>query len=591
MMVTAPQTSCPVKRTPMLASYTALSALIVAGLSMSTPVFAASQDGLSPQPASPSLLDPQKKDDQNGVVSRPATPLKAAPTGNTQRVRIKSIQFTGNTLFGNDELLAVLRDPNSAALPLGMLTFDQIQALADKLTAFYRKSGYLVSQAVLPEQDVSSGRLTIRLIEGRLDAVRVETKPDINAPLVKEAFEQNYASNSGAVRTDDLNRSLRVAGEATGTSLKGNMQASSKPGGSELVLNPTRLPLFFYGFNADNFGSKTLGKDRGTVFVGGNSWLMDGDRTRFEFGATNEFDRSRHYDLAYAAPVGLTGWSAGVRTWYTEYNLGGVFANAQVNGTAQAGELTLNYALQRNEDARSDIRSGYTYVALTDKVLSTSNNQRHTNTVWTTLTGYFDDSALSTKARNIYSGTVTVGDLAFDDAAANASDKSGLKTNGTYALVSFSDSREQLLVDSWSLYGLARGQTASKNLDSYHKMSLGGPSAVRAYASGEAAGDRAVIGTAELRYLYPFELFGKASSARLAGFYDLGWSQINTSPLSSTSSSANTATRGGYGMELNVFWDDQIGVQLFWAHTSDNKRVSDADGKRSRYGLSVAGSF
>jgi hemolysin activation/secretion protein len=150
-------------------------------------------------------------------------------------------------------------------------------------------------------------------------------------------------------------------------------------------------------------------------------------------------------------------------------------------------------------------------------------------------------------------------------------------------------SREQVLFDTWSLYTQGRGQIANKNLDSYHKMALGGPTAVRAYAGGESAGDTAVIGTTELRYLYTFALFEKDTSMRLAAFYDLGWSKIDTKPLTGTT--VNTATRGGYGLELNIFWNNTIAWQLFWAHTADNTRVSQSDGKRSRVGTTLSASF
>jgi len=483
-----------------------------------------------------------------------------------------------------------MADKDSGKLPLGLLTFDEIQALADKITTFYRTNGYLVSQAILPEQDVSTGRLTIRIVEGRVDAVRFGVTPN-QVTDYKYAFDQNFRIDSGPIKKEELNRALKLSAEATGTNMKANIEPSTKPGGSDLVIDVTRLPVFFYGFSSDNFGSKSLGVYRGNAFVGGNSWLMDGDRTRFEFATTNEFDRSRRYDLSYAAPLSATGWSGGVRTWYTDYSLGGAFAASKTNGTARAGELSLNYALQRATYGKSDFLTGYTYVALENKSLEQTSNERHANMVWATLAGQYDSMFLNKNTRNNYTATATIGNLEFDNAAQAASDKSGLKTNGTYALISLADNHEQILFDTWSIYGSARGQIASKNLDSYHKMSLGGPSAVRAYASGEAAGDRAVIGTAELRYLYAFEVFGSPTSARLSGFYDFGWSQIDTNPLPSTSNTSNTTTRGGYGIQLDLYWAETIGVQMYWAHIDNSYRQSEIDGKRSRLGMSISGSF
>jgi len=57
----------------------------------------------------------------------------------------------------------------------------------------------------------------------------------------------------------------------------------------------------------------------------------------------------------------------------------------------------------------------------------------------------------------------------------------------------------QALAGPLSLYGEARGQLASKNLDSSEKMELGGAYGVRAYPEGEAYGDQGYILTLEAR--------------------------------------------------------------------------------------------
>lgn len=61
----------------------------------------------------------------------------------------------------------------------------------------------------------------------------------------------------------------------------------------------------------------------------------------------------------------------------------------------------------------------------------------------------------------------------------------------------------------------AKGQHASKNLDSMEKLSLGGPNGLRAFGASEAAGDEGYIVNAEAGYqLFPW--------LRTAGFYDVG---------------------------------------------------------------------
>ena len=567
---------------------------ILGGLQTAAPARAASQDSLRPRSSTPSLLDPQSNPEDRGFVATPKPPITTSTksTPDQTRIHIRAIKLIGHTVYTTSELLGILAEDAQTPLVPDDLSFDEIQSLANKITEFYRKNGYLVGQAVLPQQDVTDGTLTIRIIEGRLDQVITAPNAWNTDNKLVESFHSAYRHDQKPMMGESLTRALAIAGETTGNINRATLQPSAMPGGSELVISTQRLPMLFYGFTADNMGNASTGEYRLNNYIGGNSWLADGDYTRFEFGTSNEYKRSNRFDLTYSIPVSLDGWSASARAWSTQYNLGGVFASTKSTGSAQAGEVAVTYALQRDNAARSDWKTGYSYITLVDKInKDNSNRNRHMQTAWTTLNGFTEDDFLRTRARNTYSLNATLGNLAFDDANAARADSTGAKTKGTFGLVSVSGSREQILFDSWSIYGFVRGQTASTNLDSYNKMSLGGSSAVRAYAGGEAAGDKAAIGTTELRYLYAFNLFEKESAARLAAFYDVGWSQFNTPPIPSSTPTSNTATRGGYGLELNVFWATSIGWQLFWAHTADDTRISQVDGKRSRYGTSLSGSF
>ena len=63
---------------------------------------------------------------------------------------------------------------------------------------------------------------------------------------------------------------------------------------------------------------------------------------------------------------------------------------------------------------------------------------------------------------------------------------------------------------NWELAATANGQFAGTNLDAYEKMSLGGPSAVRAYPSGEALGDEGWLASIEIRRAFSAELQASA---------------------------------------------------------------------------------
>ncbi len=87
------------------------------------------------------------------------------------------------------------------------------------------------------------------------------------------------------------------------------------------------------------------------------------------------------------------------------------------------------------------------------------------------------------------------------------------------------------------------GQTASKNLDSSEKFSLGGINGVRAYPQGEASGDEGYRATVELRH-------NVIPNVQATVFYDVGKVTINRKPFGPAAS--NSRNLAGVGVGVNA---------------------------------------
>lgn len=107
------------------------------------------------------------------------------------------------------------------------------------------------------------------------------------------------------------------------------------------------------------------------------------------------------------------------------------------------------------------------------------------------------------------------GTLNLRDAMSQAFDKPpfGYDTEGGFSKFTLQFARLQYLAPKFSLFVGGGMQRASKNLDTYEKLSLSGPKAVRAYATGEVLVDDGWLGTVELR-------FALKPESTLFAFYD-----------------------------------------------------------------------
>jgi hemolysin activation/secretion protein len=97
-------------------------------------------------------------------------PPGAPGTGATgPKIMVKEIQVVGSTAFTPQQLAEVTTPYNNREL-----TAEDLEALRLGLTRYYINHGYVTSGAVVPEQDVADGVLTMRIIEGKITAVNVE---------------------------------------------------------------------------------------------------------------------------------------------------------------------------------------------------------------------------------------------------------------------------------------------------------------------------------------------------------------------------------------------------------------------------------
>jgi hemolysin activation/secretion protein len=121
--------------------------------------------------------------------------------------------------------------------------------------------------------------------------------------------------------------------------------------------------------------------------------------------------------------------------------------------------------------------------------------------------------------------------------------------------------RQQYVKERLSLFLSISGQLANTNLDSSEKFSLGGANGVRAYPSGEASGDEAWLGTAELRYTMP--VTNEGGMWQLTAFYDTGRSHIekhqvtpgeNHRSISGAGIGINYIMPGSYMIKANYAW-------------------------------------
>ena len=480
----------------------------------------------------------------------PAPRAETAPSAadNSTKVLVKSVVITGNQEIPTAELT-----PLVSSLVGSEQTLTQLNAAARRITAYYRSRGFAVARALLPAQDITSGAVTISVIEGRVSSSRIANKSRLPDSLVNSYIAQ--VKPGDVIRSSQIDRGILLLQDTPGiASSRATLQPGASVGTSELLIEVTPADLLTGSATLDNYGSRYTGEYRLGANLALASPLGRGDQLSFSAltsGSGLSFGR-----VAYQLPVGSDGLRLGAAYFDTRYKLGREFAVLEAQGSANSTSVFAAYPFIRSPARNLNATVSFESKNLSDKVNATATTtDKRIGLTSLGLSGNLQDAFMGGGINSFDLGAV-MGKLNIASAAALAIDAASAQTNGSYSKVTYGLSRLQRINNSTIISASLNGQQAGRNLDSSEKFSLGGPTGVRAYPSGEASGDEGFKGTLELRHSWN-------ANWQSTLFYDFGTVRINKTPFGAAAS--NGKNLAGAGIGLNATFDKvQIKAALAW---------------------------
>ncbi|VTU39047.1 ShlB/FhaC/HecB family hemolysin secretion/activation protein [Variovorax sp. PBL-E5] len=488
------------------------------------------------------------------IAQAPAAPQSLpAPPAPAASFKLNDLRLNGAQALTDEELRSTTQPYIGREV-----TLDDLQSLAQAITARYRERGYFLAQAVVPVQTVRDGVVEISIIEGRLGKIDVAVAPD--APLGEARVRGFLAplSPGQAVNAQRYERAMLLLSDQPGVRVSSGLQEGVQAGTTDLSVEVAAAPRFAFAAEADNYGTLESGRYR----VGGTvRWLSPfgiGDNLDARV-LVSDGDKLQLGRLAYEAPIGTSGLRAGIGLSRISYSLGGQFADLDAQGRANVLDVSLNYPLIRQRQQNLFLRLGADVKDLRDEldaVSFTSKKRVHglgLGWTWERRDEVFGGGYWAS------SGTLYHGNLDIRDGESLSLDQgvTGHHTEGGFSKLTFQMSRLQAILPRHSLYLALGGQWASKNLDASEKLALGGPRAVRAYSSDEALVDQGLIGTAEWRWSYNEELTPFA-------FYDASRGKLTRAPTLFDTAN-NISLRGlGFGISWSRPGNFSINATLAW---------------------------
>jgi hemolysin activation/secretion protein len=226
----------------------------------------------------------------------PLPPPSAEPTEPSpiEGVLVREIRVIGSTVFSPAELAEI-----TAPYLNRFLTVEDLEALRLAVTRHYITRGYVNSGAIIPDQTVTDGVLTLQVIEGQLNRIEVEG----NRWFRVSYFQKRLGLSAGPpLNINDLQERLQLLLQDSRIQrLNTELQPGVQMGESVLNVrveeqNPYKVWLAF-----NNYQSPTVGAERGLITLAHENLTGYGDILSVQYGGSSGVNPL--LDASYALPL------------------------------------------------------------------------------------------------------------------------------------------------------------------------------------------------------------------------------------------------------------------------------------------------
>jgi hemolysin activation/secretion protein len=477
----------------------------------------------------------------------PRSPIEAVPDLSTT-ITVTAFHVTGSTVFSAADF-AKVTDPFLNR----PLTFAELFQVRDAVGKLYADRGYITSGALIPPQKLQSGRIELRVLEGRVEAIRVLGLRRLRAPYVRRRLE--LATRAPLNRNRLLEALQRLQLDPLIASVSASLSAGTQPGQSLLEITVTEAKTRQIEVTLDNGRSPSVGTIRRQLHGTEANLLGLGDRLQATYTHTHG---SNALDLGYSLPLNP-------RNGTLSFNYGTAantvieapFNVLDIYSQSHYYELTLRQPLTQSPTQEFALGLTLSHRTSTATLLDNlpfpgAGADADGQTKLTAVRFFQEWTRRSSQAVVALRSQFSLGFNALG-ATLNAAppDSRFLSWRGQAQWV-------QLLAKDTLLLLRADAQVANRPLLPLEQFGLGGQDSGRGYRQDALLADNGLFASAEVR----LPIYRHARSAhllQLTPFIDVGtaWNQ-------GTSASSQSKTLASLGLGLRWQWGEQVTARLDW---------------------------
>jgi hemolysin activation/secretion protein len=487
----------------------------------------------------PERLEPPRRPGVDTRIEVPQIPSQVPPEQARQiRFVLRGIVVSGSSVYSAEQLRT-----HYEALIGREVSLLEVYGIANAITARYRNDGYVLSQAVVPQQQIRQGVVQIQVVEGRINRVIIRDEGKI--PSLQHLLSYaNRLRSSQPLKQQELERYLLLLNDFPGMRVSGVLAPSDVPGTADLILELQYKRIDAYA-SIDNRGSRFLGPYQGEFSGAFNGVLTTGDRVLYRYVVSLFQPRElQFHEARYQVPVFDQGTILEVWGNFARTRPGFTLRELDIEGESYSWNIRLRHPIIRTRGMNLWVYGGFDWRNSRNDVLTAT---------------FSDDRLRVIRYGLIYEAVDRLRGVSFlevqvshgiDTLGARGNSREFGRPDFTKVVLDFQ--RNQQVWGPVTAFFQFTGQYAGTQLLAPEEFGLGGRTYGRAFDPSEKTGDHGFAVAAELRYtIDPFKLpqLDVPVALQLYGFGD--WGRVYHIE-SSTRKTFESLASAGVGIRFNI---------------------------------------
>lgn len=478
----------------------------------------------------------------------------APPGAEDQPFFLQTLSVTGSTVYSPERLQVIY-----APYLNRTITLKDLYAIAYQITQLYRNDGYILSQAIVPEQVIQGGVVRIQVIEGYIDQVKFEGASSNQLERLQGFADR--LTRSRPLQSRDLERYLLLMNDLAGF----QVQAVLSPGptqGSTLLTATVKVDSYDPFIQLTNRGAEDSGPLRLLGGIYFNSLRGGGERWSFSGAVTPEnAEELQFFQAGLNVPIGSDGLRLDANGSYTSVRPSSDLDFFKLSGENTFISLSASYPIRRSRNqnlfvsARFDFNDtinntdfiGIPIVLSSDQISALRFGVNY---------NISDRNGTTAIGAQISQGLPILG--ATTPPYSFERPPSRIDGSAVFTKLNLDIIRQQILPKNFNLLFSGSAQVAANPLLVSEQFALGGANCNSAYPPAQVLGDAGFCARTELQrpIVYPFKQVTMISQPYL--FADVGRAFL----YSPTVVESGKTTLASTGLGLRQFVGNNVNLQL-----------------------------